>query len=326
MKTIRQLKIELFSAIVAVFIAVLALVSSTFAWYVSNSKVDADTSTISAMTNGFVLQIADAESGRPEGSGGTLTHVFTEGGILSPSSSDDMKTWYVPQSWNTQGLINGYTTPTFDGGNAAPGQYTIDDVKYFAYIRSDYLVYTVSETGYANVYLENGGSDAPPIKITKHNGDGESTFTGSLRVAITTETYNPSTRKGMNDETLRLVYALENETGKGNDATAKSGWTSIQKDGSSVKLDTVTYPYVYAGNYVDQLNGKNWAATKSGDDYVVPANSQAIAEHVGYDGTLIHVYIWLEGTDADCVNGKAIDNDSTTYDVTVNLAGVATGS
>lgn len=37
-----------------------------------------------------------------------------------------------------------------------------------------------------------------------------------------------------------------------------------------------------------------------------------------------HVYIWMEGTDADCVNGKAIENDTTTYDVTVKLAGVAT--
>ena len=32
----------------------------------------------------------------------------------------------------------------------------------------------------------------------------------------------------------------------------------------------------------------------------------------------------MEGTDADCVNGKAIENDTTTYDVTVKLAGVAT--
>lgn len=49
-----------------------------------------------------------------------------------------------------------------------------------------------------------------------------------------------------------------------------------------------------------------------------------IAEKVDYNGTIIHVYIWMEGTDADCVNGKAIENDITTYDVTVKLAGVAT--
>lgn len=32
----------------------------------------------------------------------------------------------------------------------------------------------------------------------------------------------------------------------------------------------------------------------------------------------------MEGTDADRVNGKAIENNTTAYDVTVKLAGVAT--
>ena len=38
--------------------------------------------------------------------------------------------------------------------------------------------------------------------------------------------------------------------------------------------------------------------------------------NVGYDGIAVHVYIWMEGTDAD----------SSTYDVTVKLAGVASGN
>ena len=51
-----------------------------------------------------------------------------------------------------------------------------------------------------------------------------------------------------------------------------------------------------------------------------------IAANVGYDGIIIHVYIWMEGTDADCVNGKSIEDVPSTYDVTVKLAGVATGN
>ena len=35
------------------------------------------------------------------------------------------------------------------------------------------------------------------------------------------------------------------------------------------------------------------------------------------------MYIWMEGTDADCVNGKSVEDDSSTYDVTKKLAGVA---
>ena len=60
-----------------------------------------------------------------------------------------------------------------------------------------------------------------------------------------------------------------------------------------------------------------------GENYSVPAGSEAIAENVGYDGIVVHVYIWMEGTDADCVNGKSIEDDPNTYSVTVKFAGVA---
>ena len=38
------------------------------------------------------------------------------------------------------------------------------------------------------------------------------------------------------------------------------------------------------------------------------------------------IHIWMEGTDADCVNGKSVEDDPSTYDVTVKLAGVASGN
>lgn len=46
----------------------------------------------------------------------------------------------------------------------------------------------------------------------------------------------------------------------------------------------------------------------------------------GYDGIAVHVYIWMEGTDADCVNGKSVEDDPSTYDVTVKFSGVASGN
>lgn len=41
---------------------------------------------------------------------------------------------------------------------------------------------------------------------------------------------------------------------------------------------------------------------------------------VGYDGVAVHVYIWMEGTDADFVNGKSVENDDSQYNVTVKFA------
>ena len=81
--------------------------------------------------------------------------------------------------------------------------------------------------------------------------------------------------------------------------------------------------YIYGTTSTDQ-NSKNWVATKSGENFTVPSGSLAIAENVGYDGIVVHVYIWMEGTDADCVNGKSIEDDTSKYDVTVKFAGVAT--
>lgn len=327
MKLSRQLKIELCSAVVAVFAAAAALTTATYAWYVANNQVTATSSTISAKTNGFVLQIADAKDGTVHGTGGTLTHTVTPGGILSPASSDDMKDWFVMGGLNEQGKITDYNTPPFVDQVNKPGEYEVMGKTYYAYIRSDYVVYTVSETGFANVYLEVGENNEPPVVITPNGADKVlDTFKDSLRVAITTQDYDPVNRTGTGAETLKVVYAMADETGIGNDADGKTGWTSIRRDGeTSIKLDTVTYPYVYKDWYTDQ-NGNNWAATKQGDDYTVPAGSLPIAERVDYDGTLIHIYIWLEGTDADCVNGKSIEDDPATYDVTVKLAGVAVGN
>ena len=54
---IRQLKRELIAASLSVIIAVVALGSATYAWYVANNTVDSTTSTVSALANGMVLQI-----------------------------------------------------------------------------------------------------------------------------------------------------------------------------------------------------------------------------------------------------------------------------
>lgn len=325
-KPVAVLKKQFVGAVVSVLIALVAVSSATYAWFVTNNKVSATTCTISAKTNGFVLQINDAKHGADHGSGSKSLEAFSDGGILSPASSDDMSNWYICQRTDEAGKVVGYSIPTFDSGaDARPGQYTLDK-KYFAFIRSDYIVYTISQTGLADVYLEDDGTE-PPITITTKNGDGVTTFTDSLRVAITTEPVGAD-GKGTGTETLKVVYAVKNETGKGNDINAIDGWTSIKNDNGNPLLVQSSYDHIYGigdGKYVDQ-NGNTWVAEKTGDYYTVQAGANPIATNVDYNGTIIHVYIWMEGTDADCVNGKSIEDDPSTYDVTVKLAGVATGN
>ena len=324
MEQVKKLKKELAVAAVSAMVAAVSLTSATYAWYVANNTVTATTSTISATTNGFILQIAKLSEGAQHGGEQKSLEAFSTGATLSPASTDNLKNWYVCQTFNNQGLVTDYSEPAFaTGANAVPGNY---DKDYFAFIKSDYIVYTITETGTADVYLD--ASDGAPVTITAKGGDGSKTVTDSVRVAITTQEVAVDGKTPVGEETLRVVYAKDNETGEGNDSTAKAGWTSIQNVNGKPKLDTVTYPYVYTGHYTDQrtTGAKNWAATNDGENFTIPTNSEAIATNVGYNGIAVHVYIWMEGTDADCVNGKSVEDDPSTYDVTVKLAGVASGN
>lgn len=328
MKQIQELKNELVAAIVSLMIAVICLASATYAWYISNNTVKSKTSTISAKTNGFILQIATLDEGVQHGGEQKSLQAMTTGAILSPSSTDNLEDWYVCKSWDNQGFVTSYSIPEFiTGDGIKPGNYKVDEKDYYAFIKSDYIVYTITSTGTANVYLEDDGIE-PPIVVTANNGSGSTTVTDSLRVAITTQEID-NNGNPIGDEVLRVVYAKKDETGKGNDRAGINGWTSIKKNGDTCVLKESTYRHIYGtphtlgGAYNDQY-GSNWVAKRDGENYSIENGTVPIASNVGYDGIIIHVYIWMEGTDADCVNGKSIESDPSTYDVTVKLAGVAT--
>ena len=326
MEQIRKLRKELIISIISVIVAAVALSPSTYAWYVANNTVKAKTSTITATTNGFILQITTSDKGGVQhgGSQESLT-AFSKGEVLSPASTDDiLNNWYVCKSWNERGNVVSYYMPNFSTGTK-PGNYKENNQDYFAYIKSDYILYTITETGTADVYLD--ASDGAPIVVTADTGTGVSTVINSMRVAITTQKLDADGKTAIGPETLRVVYSPQNETGIGNDEAGLVGWSCISNVDGVNKPIAASYPHIYAGNYVDQ-NNKNWVTTKQGDSeyYTVPDNSIPIKEKVGYDGVAVHVYIWMEGTDADCVNGKSVENDDSQYSVTVKFAGVASGN
>lgn len=318
MQSSKSLKTQLVAAAVSVVLSAFALSAATYAWYVANTKVSATTSTISATTNGFILQIDELKNGAQHGGEQKSLEAQTVGATLSPSSTNDLKNWYVCNGWNNQGLVTDYSKPSFStAANALPGEYEVAGKKYHAFIRSDYIVYTITDTGTADVYLD--ASNGPPITIEAVGGDASETMVGSLRVAITTQKIGRDGKSGTGPEDLRVVYAIHNETGKGNDANAIEGWTSIQNKGGTPTLAQATYKHIFTGGT------DGWVATKgTSGDYSVADGTQPIAKGVGYKGIAVHVYIWMEGTDADCVNGKSIENSPTTYNVSVRLAGVAT--
>lgn len=316
---LKKLKKELVSAAVSLMISAVALTSATYAWYVTNNTVQATTTTISATTNGFILQIANVEQGAQHGGNQMSLAASNVGGRITPSSTNDLKNWYICQGWGSDGKVTTYTKPVFATGTGAkPGQYEAGGETHYAYIRSEYILYTITETGLADVYLD--ASEGSPITVSVDNGKTPTSTTvpDSMRIALTTQPLDTDGKTPTGDETLRVVYAPKAVTGSGNDSQAIDGkWTYINVD----KPAEVTYSHIHDTTYTDQ-NSKNWAATKSGEDYTVAEGSEAIAKNVGYNGIMLRVYIWMEGTDADCVNNAAAE-DEATYSVTVKLAGVA---
>ena len=319
---VKKMKMQLMATATSVLISGIALTSATYAWYVSNHTVEATTTKISATTNGFILQIATAEQGPQHGGEQTSLAASTTGGVISPSSTNDLINWYVCEGWNGEGKVTSYRKPTFVA-DGKPGQYGTDDDPHYAYLKSEYILYTINETGYADVYLD--ASEGSPITLSANGTPTTDTIPKSMRIGITIQNIKKNAdNKYIDDgeEELKLVYAPYEENGKGNDAEARDGWTCIgnSTDGK-LKPVAVTYPYIYATTYTDQ-NNQNWVATKVGKNYEVSSGTQKIASSVGYDGVKMRVYIWMEGTDADCVNNAAAE-DPATYNVNVKLAGIS---
>ena len=315
--SVKKLKRQLIAASSGTLLSAFALTSATYAWYVSNNTVQATTSTISAKANSFVLQIAKLKDGAQHGDNNQSLVANTDGHKISPSSTNDIKNWYTCLGWGQDGKVHSYEKrDDLD----TDGKYTVD-IDHYAYIKSEYILYTITETGLCDVYL-NGAELGGAIQVTADDPTSSGNVVpDSMRVGITIQDLNGTIPVG--DEELVLVYAPKNETGKGNDATAIDGWTYV-KDTTTVA--PVTYPHVYETTYTWTDSNSilhDYAATKAGDNYMAPtANASTIASNEDYEGVIMRVYIWLEGTDEDCVNNSNQD-DPSTYNVTLSLAGVA---
>ncbi|MDD5883683.1 MAG: hypothetical protein PUD70_06325, partial [Firmicutes bacterium] len=75
--------------------------------------------------------------------------------------------------------------------------------------------------------------------------------------------------------------------------------------------------------HVDGTTFTGWTATANGDGtYAKATNSLGT---VGTAGAVVQIFVWLEGTDKDCITGVAdgTKNDDT-YKVTINFAGGTT--
>ena len=264
--SVRQLKKEMIAASLSVIVSLVALSSATYAWFVSNSNVEAQTANVAAMANGMMLQIAAGTKPDHGKDNETIAFDTTEGHEISPSSTDNIKTWYIPSAWSDGAMVSGYSTVDFS--NADIGEYTVgkdstDSKKYYAYNVSTYTLYTVRDTGIADVYLD-GSQTGGAITVTSNGQPLDDKVAKSMRIGISTVDKN-------GNETLKFVYEPSEPTGYGNDVYSKNnaitGWITVSNETST---KNATYSHIYDTNYIDQ-NSKNWAATKEGESFIKPS-------------------------------------------------------
>lgn len=84
----KALKKQMGAAIAMVLVAAVALGSATFAWFVSNNKVEAKTASVSAQSNAPFLKI------------GAGTNVEPTDTVATQVASKDDKTDLYPSQWN----------------------------------------------------------------------------------------------------------------------------------------------------------------------------------------------------------------------------------
>lgn len=313
----KAIKRQLLAAIAMVLVAAIALGSSTYAWFVSNTEVQATSSSVksTSATPNLLIVAGATEAGGTNGStwtaknkGGKTVESISSGTTtaLYPASTNDCKDWWVVSGWTGDDgnapKANKYRKPQIDatanGDNVLNGKYTQGSTDLNAYQVTTYSVYTT--TGEVELNL----NPVNPINVDISSGAAQDAGTGfkdALRVGIVV------------NGTLKLVYAPTTETGAGNDADANgaTGFRSVKDDSST---QTAGYKHVEENTFT------GWTATNKNDGtYEKAANSLGT---VGKTGAVVQIYVWLEGTDADCLVGTAdAASDKDSYKVTLNFVG-----
>ena len=300
----KKLKLQLFGAILSVCVALVSLSVTTYAWYVSNRTVQGTTSTISAAADGAVLQINVGKVADHDGDAATVA--ITAGHGISPASTENLTDWYIPASWTANlAEVSSYkkVTLTVDAHGEKDGTYTIGGKDYYAYAVGTYTLFAVKNTGHADVYFD-GAAAGGAIQVTRSGESGAVTdkVAASLRVGIT-----------IND-TLVVVYAPSEPVGAGNDvnyegSNPSNGWRVVKNAGAT---SSTTKDAEY--KHISGTGTQPWALAKVGDIYATPTAEQIkVAENVDYDGVVMKVYVWMEGTDADCLGSIVTGDESVSY-------------
>ena len=228
----KALKKQMGAAIAMVLVAAVALGSATFAWFVTNNKVDATTSTISAQSNAAYMTIAKGTTGA---NAVDTTSVKTEVATkpLYPATYGEQDatkkgTWMTGFGTTLDdGTLSGLLVECKDpNGTAAAGTTA-------AALAGDYILqqdYNISSKG-----QNLTGLQVEKVTVAK-DSTSDSELAKALRVLVTDDTGNNWVVYGQKTDSADYECKLSSDAG--NAATVSLG-------DITAKNDTAVHVYLY---------------------------------------------------------------------------------
>ncbi len=285
-KESRHLRRTLFAAIITLLVALAAMVTATFAWYIYNTTAHT-TKVRMAAGSSVSLQISNAYDGNYGSS--TLLDSFT--GLLDPVS--------------TNVIVTGADTPLFQKVDEFEQRGTTQNTLFAKIFKSaeaqDYYK--------TSLFIRAAGMDCGlyVADIGYRDADANLPISTAIRVGFVVHTPGRSGAVAS-----QYIYAINpaghNPEANYNTATGEEGYVldSARTDGT-----TVRFPPFVPDNYAiyDEATGE--AELK-------PA-SEKLCDLIADDAPVqVDVYIWLEGCDEDCTSSLG---GATLKDVSLSFVG-----
>lgn len=282
-RTVQQIKL----AVIMVMVSVLVLSASTFAWYKLNNtaKIEGMKFTADTLGNLQIAEAVDSEDAndtdglKPGTWNSTLDLAMTGDTYLLPATTSDGKEFYSPEYDGTGETVTGVSADALSGDTLNKYVY-----KKVFYIKSGD---SIDEKKYYTLKLDDGTLDNGVFNggtYIKDETTGSYTATNAIRVSFVLG---------------EGAYLDAEQTELGENANTKI-WEPY---------DATTADEVQSG-------------TRATDNTSGYGNYSSITIAQGEDGTLtnnelckimegkeakITMYVWIEGTDDDCINEIALD-------------------
>ena len=269
--SIKKLRNQLFAAIAMVLVASIALGSSTYAWFVNNTKVTADNVTVTAKAANTLL-ISHAT----DNAWGTTAKFKAETATaFVPVSTIDATSFFKDSTWGTE---------TGDA-NPQKGEYTAQGF-VAADSANDYFVdsFQVKSSQDCGLYLDSE---------TQFTTTGNANVLKSMRLALVVDGGNT------------FFYQVDADPISGSGNSYNTTLVSMAADGVKKAIsaadaaDVIGADNLNSGDVIALSDG-TVAAPVDNTTLVDKDDNKKLCDLTANTAKTINVYIWMEGCDYDC--------------------------